>query len=36
LSLLEVCGEGVGECGIRLPTITELEATLKSGFTDAK
>lgn len=35
LSLLDVCGEGVGERGARLPTITELDVTLISGFTDA-
>ena len=36
LSLLDVCGKGVGECGVHLPTITELDVTLMSGFTDAK
>jgi hypothetical protein len=36
LSLLDVCGEGVGECGVRLPTITELDVTLTSGCTNAK
>jgi len=31
----DVCGEGFGECGVHLPTITELDVTLMSGFTDA-
>jgi hypothetical protein len=36
LSLLDVRGEGVGECVVRLPTITEMDVTLTSGCTDAK
>jgi len=35
LSLLDVCGEGVGDCGVRLPTITELDGTHKAHLPTA-